>query len=394
MKILSFCTLLLLSGTFAWATAAAADEYKLVWEDTFEGAALDETNTWTIEEMGDGGNNEYQRYRRENISVGADPKSGESCLIITAKKEDYGNYKFTSGRLKTSGKMAFKYGKIEGRIKLPSTANGLWPAFWMMGDDYSQVGWPKCGEIDILEAGDATGIGNGTQDRRFNGWFHWGESWNGGSYPNWGKAGANAYSIQDDEFHLFTLIWDKNSMKMYLDLDKDPDKEPYVEMGISGGDGPGQVGRYFHKPFYVIFNVAVGGNFTGITGNSNIPKVTALNEANNYEARMYVDYVRVYQRGDEGEEFHGKQQNSGLGENCFANNIYSIYPNPVADNIQIAGGELPLSISVLSMAGSVLKEFGAVNSIDVSDLQQGNYLLRVKTQDENVEIHRFVKLSK
>ena len=281
---------------------AEPGEYKLVWEDTFDGTTLDEAGKWSVEVNGQGGGNqEYQYYRRENLSVGIDPVSGESCLIITGKKESFSGKSFTSGRLRTAGKMSFKYGKIEGRVKIPHTANGLWPAFWMMGANYSQVGWPKCGEIDIFEMGNVNGIRNNTQDRYFGGHFHWGESYNGGAYPNTGSSKTNPYSIQGEEgdFHLFTVIWTSGSVKMYLDLDKYPDNQPYTQMSIGGN-------TYFNKPFYVIFNLAIGGTYTGITGNDNFSKITALNEDNNYEAKMYVDYVKVYQRGDEGEEFHNK----------------------------------------------------------------------------------------
>ncbi len=390
--VIRFCFCVLFSFSAALLFAGInSGEYRLVWEDTFEGPELDETTNWVIETIGDGGNNEYQRYRRENISVGIDPTSGKSCLIIASKKENYNNYQFTSGRLKTEGKISFKYGKVEGRIKLPRTANGLWPAFWMMGADYSQVGWPKCGEIDILETGNAAGIANGTQDRYFNGHFHWGESWNGGAYPNWGKSVTNDYGIQDDEFHLYTLEWDRNSIKMFLDQDKYPDKEPYLELGISGSAEPGDVARYFHKPFYIILNVAVGGNLTGITGNSNVNKITALNEENNFEARMYVDYVRVYQKGEEGEEFHGPGSVSGIKEPSFPEQRYSVYPNPAADYIKVRGEDTPARISVINLVGSVISDKLNSDYLDVSGIRPGNYLLRIETKEGNVEVHKFLK---
>lgn len=284
---------------------SSTSEYQLVWQDNFDGNELNEDN-WVVEIDGNGGgNNELQYYRRENISVGVEPVSGANCLILTAKKENFAGRTCTSGRLKTSGKMSFKYGKIEARIKLPKTANGLWPAFWMMGQDYPQVGWPKCGEIDILEMGNRNGINNGTQDRYFSSWFHWGESWTPQGYPNWGKSYTHPTGIQDD-FFIFTLIWDENSLKTYFGPDENPYLVNIVEMGITGPDNPGQVGRYFHKQFYVIFNLAIGGTYTGITGNSNIGQVTALA---NGDAMMYIDYVRVYQKGDAAEEYSGPNLN-------------------------------------------------------------------------------------
>lgn len=272
-------------------TAEQADGYRLVWEDDFNGNSLNEKNNWTVILNGKGGGNkELQYYKRENIRVGTEPVSGENCLIITAKEEKYKFRKFTSGRLTTKDKMSFRYGKVEARIKFPDTANGLWPAFWMLGSDHPETRWPKCGEIDIVEMGNGAGIKNGIQNRYFNGACHWGEAFNRGKYPNYSKALSNPYSLQED-FHLFTMIWDKNAIKMYLDLDKYPDNGPYFEMMIDGQDEAGNPARYFHKPYVLIFNLAVGGNFTEIHSGK---EITALS---NGAAKMYVDYVRVYQKG-------------------------------------------------------------------------------------------------
>lgn len=269
-----------------------------MWEDNFDHPVLNETDHWTVEVNGNGGgNNELQYYRRENISIEQHP-SGVNCLVISAKRENFGGKVATSGRLVTRENVSAKYGKMEARIKLPLTANGLWPAFWMMGDDFSKVGWPRCGEIDILEMGNTNGINRGTQDKYFNGACHWGESW-----AYYAKDNTAAYSLQDD-FHLFTMIWDETAIKMYLDLDKYPNNSPYFEMKIDGQRVAGQVSYYFHKPFSFLFNLAVGGNFTGITGNSNISKITAL-PTDGSPVKMYIDYVRIFQKGIAGEEYHG-----------------------------------------------------------------------------------------
>jgi len=273
-----------------------AQGYKLVWQDNFDKPVLDESN-WTVLVDGKGGGNkELQYYRRENIELGKEPVSGEHCLIITSKLENYKSKHCTSGRLSTQDKITFKYGKIEARIKCPKTKNGLWPAFWLLGDGHPKVEWPKCGEIDIFEMGNAGGIKNGTQDRYFNGACHWGESWNGGKYPNKGISTINEYSLQD-RFHTFTLFWTPDSIKMYLDLDEYPNAKPYYVMPIMGDDLPNQTSHYFRKPFYIILNMAVGGTFSEIY---NINDVTALK---NGEARMYIDYIKLYQKGDTNEEF-------------------------------------------------------------------------------------------
>lgn len=265
--------------------------YKLVWEDLFAGSSLNKSN-WTIEVNGNGGgNNELQYYREENISVGKDPSTDKTCLILTAKKEQFGGKQFTSGRLITKGKKFFKYGKIEASIKLPKTANGLWPAFWMMGNDFDQVGWPQCGEIDILEMGHSNGIKNSTQDKYFNGAMHWGIWKPTGGNPMYAKDNTSSYGLQDD-FHLYTVIWDENAVKMYLDLDKNPNATPYFEMGITNKTDDTSPGKYFHKDNFILLNLAVGGHFTGIL---NTGQITGLN---NGAAAMYVDYVKVYQKAN------------------------------------------------------------------------------------------------
>jgi beta-glucanase (GH16 family) len=259
------------------------DGYRLVWADYFDGSALN-ADDWNVEVNGDGGgNNELQYYRAENVTV------ENGCLVLTARKETYLGKDFTSGRLNTSKKHFFTHGKIESSIRLPKTANGLWPAFWMLGNDFSEVGWPRCGEIDILEMGNSEGIRKATQETFFNGACHWGFYKNGG-YPNYAKSSNAPYSLQDGQFHLFTLIWDEQSVAMYLDLDKNPSVEPYYKMDIVDMDGDWAVGKYFHHDFFIVYDLAVGGNFTGIHNTSGI---TALADG---PASMYIDFVKVYQK--------------------------------------------------------------------------------------------------
>ena len=271
--------------------------YRLVWQDLFDVEVLDES-AWNIEVNGNGGgNNESQYYCRENVSISKEPKSGKSCLTLTARRENYGGKQFTSGRVNSMGKKYFTHGKVEAYICLPKTANGLWPAFWMMGNDYPTVGWPRCGEIDILEMGNAEGIRTGTQETFFNGACHWGfyKDVGGGNYayPNYAKSSNAPYSLQDGEFHLYTLIWDEKKVSMYLDLDKYPNVAPYYEMGIEGTDDEWATGLYFHHDHFILFNLAVGGHFTGIVNNPN--GITALpNEGS--EAKMFIDFVKVYQK--------------------------------------------------------------------------------------------------
>lgn len=265
------------------------DGYTLVWADEFNGSAVDES-VWNIEVNGSGGgNNELQYYTRNNVSISTEPVSGKSCLTLTARKESYGGRNATSGRVNSKGNKYFQYGRFDASIKLPKTANGLWPAYWMMGNDYDSVDWPRCGEIDILEMGHANGIAAGTQDRYLNGACHWGY-YEGPSYPNYSNSVTYDYSVQDGEFHLFSCVWDENALAMYIDLDKYPDAKPYFKMNITDTTNDRSTGLYFHKEFFLLFNLAVGGNFPGIW---DINQVTALD---NGEAKMYIDYVRVYRK--------------------------------------------------------------------------------------------------
>jgi beta-glucanase (GH16 family) len=220
----------------------------------------------------------------------------------------------TSGRVNTMGKFSFQYGILEASIKIPKTADGLWPALWLLGSDYPEKSWPACGEIDILEMGHKDGIVNGIQDRLFNGAAHWGSVQNDSSHPNYAIHKTNLYGLQYGDFHLFTLVWDERSIKMYLDRDKvsvqdqsgqplqnppadsppnsrpviTADMKPYFEMAISPEQEP-----YFCKPFFIVLNLAAGGNFTGIF---TVDGVSALNRGNSNQASMYVDYIRVYNK--------------------------------------------------------------------------------------------------
>ena len=279
------------------------DGYTLVWQDLFNAGELNR-DRWNVQVVSNPANNELQYYRdnEANVRVGLDDE-GNSCLILTAIREEYNTRHFTSGRVTTEGKVNFTHGKIEASLKIPKTYKGLWPAFWMMGEDYGERGWPRCGETDIMEMGNSAGFRKNEGESYFNGACHWGfynEDW---QYPNYAKASNWDYSLQDGEFHLFTCYWTPDYFKMYVDLDKYPDSPCYFEMGITTPEGeendPSQdidwsAWRYFHKPQHILLNLAVGGHFPGITKADGI---TALNDENGQQASYYINYVKVYQRG-------------------------------------------------------------------------------------------------
>jgi len=252
--------------------------YEMVWHDEFDGDSLDRT-VWNVEVNGSGcGNHELQHYVD---APGAVDVAG-GCLVLTACRRSYGgSHRFTSGRVNTHGKMTFTYGIVEASIRLPATADGLWPAFWMMGDDISTAGWPACGEIDILEMGHADGIAAGAQDRLFNGALHYGSD--SQDHRQQVGVGESPYSLQDGRFHRFYVVWTPSVIRMYVD----DVAEPYFSVDISG---PG-AGSYFHKPNFLLLNLAVGGDFPGI----HTPEaVTALGADEGSSAKMEIDYVRVY----------------------------------------------------------------------------------------------------
>ena len=174
---------------------------------------------------------------------------------------------------------------MEASIKLPPTAGGLWPAFWLLGADIRTNPWPACGETDILEMGHADGMAAGTQERYFNGACHWGTDAGAGLSEKATHLCA-PYSLQDGAFHLYTLIWEPEGISVWLDRDKYPDSAPYFTLDIREGQ---PAAPYFHHDFYILFNLAVGGYFTGILDPE---RITALGD----RAAMYVDFVKVYQK--------------------------------------------------------------------------------------------------
>lgn len=234
--------------------------YELVWSDEFNGQAVDGT-VWTHETGANGwGNNEWQYYtsREENSYV----QNGN--LVIEARKEQYSGSSYTSARMITKGKKFFKYGKIEARMKLPF-GQGIWPAFWMLGENFSSVGWPACGEIDIMEM-----VGGQNRENTIHGTVHWD---NNGQHAQYGGSRRLSSGTYADNFHIFAIEWDKNEIRWYMDGVR------YHAIDIRGS-GLSE----FHKNFFIILNVAVGGNWPGYPdGTTTFPQ------------KLMVDYVRVYQ---------------------------------------------------------------------------------------------------
>ena len=284
----------------AQAIETAPDGYTLVWSDEFDGTALNE-KIWNIEVTGSGGGNqELQYYRRENVSV------EDGNLILTARRENYEGKAFTSGRINSNQKAAFKHGIMQAKIKFPKTADGLWPAYWMMGNDINRYGWPRCGEMDIVEMGHfkaITGEYAGWQDRYFSGTLHYGVSASNEDHrqlsQEFGKDRFESIDAVEGDYHIFTVEWDDTNLYMYLDLAgynrSSKTASRYFSTSVAPTEDKGNVGYYFQKPFYFLFNLAVGGTFPYIFDPA---KITALPNMGD-ESKMYVDWVRVYQKDDD-----------------------------------------------------------------------------------------------
>ncbi len=237
--------------------------YTLVWSDEFSITSLN-LNTWN-QEIGNGssgwGNNELEYYT--NSLKNTFLSNGN--LIIEARKENISGFQYSSGRMTTKDKKQFKFGRIDIRAKLP-VGKGIWPALWMLGANISSVGWPSCGEIDIMEL-------IGTYPSRVTGTMHWKTSTGDATH----KGGNYNLSSNDfsQKFHVFSIIWEQDLIKWYVD------DVLYVTNTIAD---VGTANYPFNADQFFIFNVAVGGNWPGPPDNSTT-----------FPQRMFVDYVRVYQ---------------------------------------------------------------------------------------------------
>lgn len=259
-KVLSlFLLFTLLIALVPTGNTSAASTWNLAWSDEFDGSSLNTAN-WTAETgtgSGGWGNNELQYYtnRTQNLQV-----TGGN-LVITAQKESYGGMNYTSARIKTQGLKNFTYGKIEARIKLPS-GQGLWPAFWMLGSNITTAGWPASGETDIMERVNNNAFVNGT--------VHW----DAGGHAEYGQVSGN---LDFSQYHVYSVEWDSKYIKWFVDGNQF--NQFYIENGTGNTEE-------FQKPFFLLLNLAVGGNWPG-----------APNSATSFPAQMLVDYVRVYQAG-------------------------------------------------------------------------------------------------
>jgi beta-glucanase (GH16 family) len=244
--------------------------WTLIWSDEFSGAdgSSPDSSKWTYDLGGKGwGNQELESYtnRKENARI------EKGNLVITALKESYTGADgltrdYTSARLKTLGLFAQTYGRFEARIKIPA-GQGMWPAFWMLGEHISSAGWPKCGEIDIMEN---VGKEPGTVHGSLHG-------------PSTERPTSDLTSIFSlpvgqnfaDDFHLYAVEWDPEIVRFYVDSN--------LYASFQSSQWPAGGKWVFDHPFFIILNLAVGGNWPG-----------SPDASTKFPQSMLVDYVRVY----------------------------------------------------------------------------------------------------
>ena len=246
--------------------------FVLAWSDEFNGAdgSTPDTSKWTYDLGGGGwGNNELETYT--NRAANAQIKSGN--LVITAQKETFTgtdgiSRDYTSARLKTQNLFAQAYGRFEARIKIPA-GQGMWPAFWMLGNDIAANGWPKCGEIDVME-------NIGREPAMAHGSLH-GPSSTAPTSDETSTVTLPNNANFADAFHTYAVEWEPTQVRFYVDSNNYAtfDKANWPPNGTWA----------FDHPFFIILNVAVGGNWPGS------PDATTQ-----FPQQMVVDYVRVYSK--------------------------------------------------------------------------------------------------
>jgi beta-glucanase (GH16 family) len=245
--------------------------WTLTWSDEFNGAngsAVD-SNNWSYDTGGGGwGNNELEYYTSGTSNAVVE----NGALVITATQAGasgyscwYGPCQYTSARLNTAGHFAQQYGLFEARIKIPA-GQGVWPAFWMLGNNIGSAGWPGCGEIDVMEnIGSTPASSYGTTHGP-----------GPGSYPGTGLSGAYNAGVQlSDDFHIYSTEWSSSSVQFYVDGN--------LYWTVTPSQLPAGATWVFDQPFFILLNFAVGGNWPG-----------SPNGSSSWPQQMVVDYVRVY----------------------------------------------------------------------------------------------------
>jgi beta-glucanase (GH16 family) len=328
-----------------------AQNYELLWSDEFNYSGLPDPDKWTfVTGAGDNiaGNNELEYYtnRLENAEV------RDSILVITARRESYGGRNYTSARINTYNKHYWKYGKFEARIKLPY-GQGIWPAFWMLGKNSNSIGWPRCGEIDILEM-----VGGDDRENTVMGGVFWDH---GGILARYVNSITLPSGIFADDFHIFSIEWNAERILWRMD------ETQYSVFDITGAKL-----SEFHQEFYIILNLAVGGTLPGSPDSTTI-----------FPQELQVDYVRVY--------FDSDTVPNEL-ENSEYERQLQLFPNPADNEIMIDADEKYKSYCIIDFTGKVLYyKLLKDNRIDISNLRSGIYLLRLENHRGDIIYRKIIK---
>jgi beta-glucanase (GH16 family) len=259
MKKITF--FLFLSG-FMLTSFAQQKDWKLVWSDEFDQTGLPDPDKWAYD-VGYIANREKQYYTKSRLE---NARVENGILVIEARKEPWENFDYTSARLITRGKMDWTYGRFEVKAKLP-TGVGTWPAIWMLGTNISEVGWPLCGEIDIMEnvGFDPTVIHGNVHTKA----YHHSIGTNKGDKTELEKPW--------DNYHVYAVEWFEDRIDFFVD-----DVKYFTFTRESDTDATVWP---FNKPHYLLLNLAIGGNWGGRDGIDD----------SLFPHKFYIDYVRVYQ---------------------------------------------------------------------------------------------------
>jgi beta-glucanase (GH16 family) len=268
LPAVSFKCLLLLCLSTASVSAAPGD---VIWSDEFDSGTYPDPAVWSYDRGRFGwGNYELQEYTSASQNV----RIEDGHLVIAVQEGASG---FTSARIRTEDKLTFKYATIEARIKVPDLADGLWPAFWTLGNNFSEVGWPYCGELDIMEMGSASSIIAGLINRRVGSAAHWD---NLGQWSSFSRYYDSPFNL-NDEFHVFRMDWTPERITTYIDDQQIWTYRIQIDTCADCSE--------FHRPHFMLLNVAVGGTYTGLLSEDQITAPTP--------AEMLVDYVRITDNG-------------------------------------------------------------------------------------------------
>ncbi len=325
-SVLTMCSLAL-EGQTTWS---------LMWSDEFSGNTLN-TNNWNFD-IGTGnwgwGNNELQYYTNSNQNLFL----ANGLLHIMAKQQAFGTSNYTSARINSSNKFNFTYGRLEARIKLPM-GQGLWPAFWLLGQNINEVSWPACGEIDVMEHVNNNDYINGT--------LHWNQ--NGHQYN------GSTTSFDPEAFHQYMIEWDENKIQWFID------GISFKTMNITANSM-----NAFHQPFFVILNLAVGGLWPGSPDNTTP-----------FPSEMLVDYVRYYQP----EIVNGMDNKEQKNIEVYVAGEILHFKNPKNQEVQFF---------ITNSLGQVVTENNFSNDFEMNTslLGQGIYFIHMHPENGENEIHK------